>query len=130
MENVQKVIIPGQGQTSDLDVTLERLRADLQRRQPSDINDILEKIRADLQSVNLSRLNDFMPVTACIFKRKKVVGYQETFIRISFIKEMFEKKIGGSMYIHLLMYDGTCILLNNMSLGEFFGEIDAFARAY
>ena len=111
MENVQKVIIPGQGQTSD-------------------INDILDKIRADLQNLNLIRLNDFMPVKACIFKRKKVVGYQETFIRISFIKEMFEKQIGGSMYIHLLMFDGTCIFLNNMSLGEFFGEIDAFARAY
>ena len=130
MENVQKVIIPGQGQTSDLDVTLQRLRTDLQRRQPSDINDILEKIRADLLNLNFIRLNDFMPVTACIFKRKKVVGYQETFIRVSFIKEIFEKKIGGSMYIHLLMYDGTCIFLNNMSLGDFFGEINDFARAY
>ena len=130
MENVQKVIITGQGQTSDLDVTLERLRTDLQRRQPSDINDSLEKICVDVHNLNLIRLNDFVPVKACILKRKKVVGYQETYIRISFIKEMFEKKIGGSMYIHLLMYDGTCILLNNMPLGEFFGEINAFARAY
>lgn len=111
MENIQKVVIPGQGQTSDF-------------------NGILRQISDDLRNMNFLRVNDFMPVRACIFKRKKVVGYQETFIRISFIKEMFEKQIGGSMYIHLLMYDGTCIFLNNMSLGEFFGEINDFARVY
>ena len=127
MENVQKVIIPGQGQTSDLDVTLERLRTDLQRRQPSDINDILEKISSDLRNMNILRVNDFMFVNACIFKRKKVVGYQETFIRVSFIKEIFKKKIGDSNYVHLLMYDGTCILLNDTPLSELFGEINDFA---
>lgn len=108
MENVQKVVIPGQGQTSDF-------------------NGILRQISDDLRNMNFLRVNDFMLVNACIFKRKKVVGYQKTYIRISFIKEIFEKEIGDSNYVHLLMYDGTCILINDTPLSKLFEEINDFA---
>lgn len=74
---------------------------------------------------------DFLFVKVCIFKRRKVVGYRDTFLRISYINEFFDTKIDGVSFCCFSLADGTFIYVddvtaNDIALGMKDGDVTCF----
>ena len=61
---------------------------------------------------------DFLCVKACIFKRHKVIGRRDTFLRISYINEFFDTKIDGVSFCCFSLSDGTFIYVGDVTADD------------